>query len=135
MELAAGVGEQPREVPDALEVSHSDGAAFEAQRPVVALPAKDVEVGDGWLLRSAVRRDRHRVVGCRLGFDPVEDRAGRFELEAARCSLPLARRASAKPARASAASYGAPTSLQSRAASAQNRSASAGAPSASRTLP
>ena len=34
-----------------------------------------------WLLRSAVRRDRHRVVGCRLGFDPVENRAGRFELE------------------------------------------------------
>ena len=56
MELAAGVGEQPREIPDAFEISHLDGAAFEAHRPVVALPAKQAEGGDARLLRFAVPR-------------------------------------------------------------------------------
>src|SRR4051794_20800547 len=81
VELTARVGEQPREVPDALEVSHSHRAPLEDHRPVVALPAKHVEAGHGQLLRSAVPLDRHRVAGWPLGFDPVENRAGRCELQ------------------------------------------------------
>ena len=46
VELTARVGEQPREVPDALEVSDSHRAPREDHRPVVAFAAKHVGVGD-----------------------------------------------------------------------------------------
>jgi hypothetical protein len=45
-ELPTGSGEEPSEVPHALEVSHSHGAPLEHHRPVVALAAKDILIGD-----------------------------------------------------------------------------------------
>ena len=80
MELPAGVGEEPREVTHALEVSHSHRAPLELQRPVVALATKDAEVcGSGSSVLPS--GDVRRWVRHRRGFDPLEDRARRLALD------------------------------------------------------
>ena len=62
VELPARVGEEPREVPHALEVSHSHRAPLEHHRPVVALATKDVEVC-GAAPRPVRRRPRWALPG------------------------------------------------------------------------
>jgi len=66
VELPAGMGEEVCEVPHALEVADAHRLPFEDDRPVVALAAEDVRVGG--------RADS--------GFDLLEDRPGRRQLEA-----------------------------------------------------
>ena len=67
MELPARIGEEPREVPHALEVPNSHRAPLEHNRPVIALAAKAVHV------RLWVRSPS--------GFDPFENRPGRLVLQ------------------------------------------------------
>ena len=73
MELAAGVGDEPREVTHSLEVSHSHGVPLEDHRPVVALATKD-EVCGRLLVRSVLSGDVRDL-------NPLEDGARRLELQ------------------------------------------------------
>ena len=74
MELPAGVGEEPREVAHALEVSHPCRVPLVGHQPVVALETKDVGVRSR-LLVFPVLAPTMRV------FDSLEERAGRLELQ------------------------------------------------------
>src|SRR5918999_2538709 len=83
MELSAGGGEQPREVPHALEVSHSHRAPLEHHRPVVALATKGVEVCGRLLVPSTVALDVPCWARGLRSFDPLEHRTGRLVLQVA----------------------------------------------------
>jgi len=81
VELPARLGEQPREVTHALEVSHPHRAPLEHQRPIVALATKCADVRGRLLVQPILALDGHRLVRRLRGFDPFEDRAGRLELQ------------------------------------------------------
>src|SRR5215207_3483539 len=67
--LPAGVGEEPREVVHALEVTDVHGVPVEDQRPVVPLAVKHVAAG-GRLLDRIVVLDVRRWGRWRRGGDP-----------------------------------------------------------------
>ncbi|HZI92344.1 MAG TPA: hypothetical protein VFD31_12075 [Thermoleophilaceae bacterium] len=71
VELAARIGEEPREVAHALEVAHADGLPVEDHRPVVTFPTKDVEDRNR-LLACVVMLDLSRWGHRRRGFDSIE---------------------------------------------------------------
>ena len=111
----AGFGEEPGDVPHALEVADMGGVSVEDHRPVVALATEHVGV-PGRLLGE-------RGLWCSTctgrpaaGAAAISSRIVRAASRSrtARCSAPRAAWASARPGRASAASYGAP--LRSRVA-------------------
>ncbi len=74
MELPAGVGEEPREVAHALEVSHPYRVPLVGHQPVVALETEDVDVRSRLLAWPVLAP--HKWV-----FDPLEERPGRLELQ------------------------------------------------------
>ena len=71
VQVAAGLGEEPREVTHPLEVSHSHRAPLEHHRPVVPL-ATEAEFRGRVLVRSVRSGDLR---------DPLEDSAGGLELQ------------------------------------------------------
>src|SRR5919109_235423 len=77
VELPAGVGQEPREVPHPLEVSHSHRAPLKHNRPVIALATKAVDVR---IRPVFVALDARFGAGGPRSFDPFENRAGRLVL-------------------------------------------------------
>ena len=90
VELPAGVGEEPREVPHALEVAHSHRAPLEHHRPVVALATKDVEVCGGSSSRAS--RPSTRAAGCAVCAASIRSRIVAGRLRAPRRPGPRCRR-------------------------------------------
>ena len=81
VKLAARSGEEPGEVPHALEVAHVDGASIKDHQPVVAVASEDIHARDGSGVDCRVVFDPRRRGHHRRGSDRFEDRLRRLALQ------------------------------------------------------